>query len=215
MKAIPREAGRITYSTNIRKLKLLHLSDIQKAVVIGSILGDGNLNSNWSRTNYRLKISHSVKQSDYLLWKYEVLKDFVLTKPNVYEKTKSISFRTISHNELTQFYKLFYPLGKKVIPRNIKELINNPLTMAIWFMDDGNAIKRKSILCGYHLNSQSFTLSENKLLSECLYTLYKIESVVELNNNNYRLAIWKQDSRRKFRDLVTSYVIDSMKYKIG
>ena len=191
------------------------MNDIQKAVVIGSILGDGNLNSNWSSTNYRLKISHSVKQGEYLLWKYEVLKDFVLTKPNVYEKTKSISFRTISHNEFTEFHKLFYPIGKKVIPRNIKGLINNPLTMAIWFMDDGNAIKRKSILCGYHLNSQSFTLSENKLLSECLYALYKIESVVELNNNNYRLAIWKQDSRRKFRDLVASYIIDSMKYKIG
>ena len=38
MKAIPREAGRITYSTEIRNLKQLPLSDIQMAVVIGSIL---------------------------------------------------------------------------------------------------------------------------------------------------------------------------------
>ena len=60
MKAIPREAGRITYSTDIRNLKKLRITDIQKAVVIGSILGDGNLNSNWSNTNYRLKISHSI-----------------------------------------------------------------------------------------------------------------------------------------------------------
>lgn len=215
MKAIPREAGRITYSTNIRKLKFLPMSDIQKAVTIGSILGDGNLSCNWSKTNYRLKISHSVKQSEYIFWKYEIFKDFVLTKPNVYEKTKSISFRTISHNEFTDFYKLFYPLGKKVVPKNIEELIKNPFTIAIWFMDDGNAIMRKGILCGYHLNSQSFTFSENKLLSECLNTLYKIESVMERNHNNYRLAIWKEDSRRRFKNLIVPYIIDSMKYKIG
>ena len=123
--------------------------------------------------------------------------------------------RTISHSEFTEFYKLFYPFGKKVIPRNIKELIKNPLTIAIWFMDDGNAVIRKGVLCGYHLNSQSFTFSENKLLSECLYTLYKIESVMERNHKNYRLAIWKQDSRQKFKNLVVSYIIDSMQYKIG
>jgi hypothetical protein len=215
MKAIPREAGRITYSTNIRKLKFLPMNDIQKAVTIGSILGDGNLSSNWSKTNYRLKISHSIKQSEYILWKYEILKDFVLTKPNVYDKTKSISFRTISHSIFTEFYKLFYPLSKKVIPRNIEQLIKNPMTIAIWFMDDGNAVVRKDILRGYHLNSQSFTLSENKLLSECLYKLHKIESVMELNHGKYRIAIWKEDSRQKFRNLVAPHVIDSMKYKIG
>ena len=132
MKVIPREAGRITYSTDIRNLKnRIKITDVQKAVVIGSILGDGNLSGNWSKTNYRLKISHSVKQRAYLWWKYEILKDFILTKPQVYEKTKSVSFRTISHNEFTEFYKLFYPLGKKVIPQNIEELIKNPITIAI------------------------------------------------------------------------------------
>jgi len=215
MKAIPREAGRITYSTNIRKLKSLSLSDIEKAVTIGSILGDGNLSSNWSNTNYRLKISHSIKQSEYILWKYEILKNFVLTKPSVYGKTKSISFRTISHNKFTEFYKLFYPFGKKTIPKNIEQLIKNPMTVAIWFMDDGNAVIRKGILRGYHLNTQSFSPSENTLLLECLYRLYKIESVMELNHGKYRLAIWKEDSRQKFRNLVIPHIIDSMKYKIG
>ena len=80
MKAIPREAGRITYSTEIRNLKNIKIDDFQKAVIIGSILGDGNLNGNWSKTNYRLKISHSVKQSEYVWWKYEILKDLVLTR---------------------------------------------------------------------------------------------------------------------------------------
>lgn len=214
MKAIPREAGRITYSTNIRKLKLLSLSDIQKAVVIGSILGDGNLSTNWSKTNYRLKISHSVKQSEYLLWKYEILKDFVLTKPQVYEKTKSISFRTISHNEFTEFYKFFYPFGKKVVPINIEELIKNPLIIAIWFMDDGNIRKVKEKIYGYYLNTQSFNLSENKVLIEVLKNNFGVNSMVMKNRGKYRIYIGAE-GKKLFSELMNGLVIKSMKYKIG
>ncbi len=214
MKAIPREAGRITYSTNIRKLKLLPLNDVQKAVLIGSILGDGNLSSNWSNTNYRLKISHSIKQSEYILWKYDILKNFVLTKPSVYEKTKSISFRTISHNEFTEFYKLFYQFGKKVIPRNIEELIKNPLTIVIWFMDDGNIRKVKEKIYGYYLNTQSFSLNENRILIQALKNNFDIDSMVMKNKGKYRIYIGAL-GKDKFSQLIKDLVIKSMKYKIG
>lgn len=214
MKVIPREAGRITYSTNIRRLKLLLLNNVQKAVVIGSILGDGNLSGNWSKTNYRLKISHSIKQSEYILWKYEMLKDFVLTKPQVYEKTKSISFRTISHHDFTEFYKLFYPRGKKVIPSNIEELVKNPLTIAIWFMDDGNIRKKKAKIYGYYLNTQSFSLSENIILIQVLKNNFDIDSMVMKNKGKYRIYIGVS-GKDKFSKLIKDLVIKSMKYKIG
>ena len=67
MKIIPREAGRITYSTEIRDLKKLNFSDIQKEVLIGNILGDGHLCENWSGTNFRLKISQAKRQEDYVI----------------------------------------------------------------------------------------------------------------------------------------------------
>jgi len=215
MKAIPREAGRITYSTDIRNLKnALKITDIQRAVIVGSILGDGNLSGNWSNTNYRLKISHSVKQSEYLLWKYEVLKDFVLTQPQVYEKTKSISFRTISHNEFTEFYKLFYPFGKKIIPRNIKDLTKDPITIAIWFMDDGNIRKVREKIYGYYLNTQSFSLVENKVLIEALKSNFGINSMVMKNQGKYRIYIGAE-GKKLFSELIKNLVIQSMQYKIG
>jgi len=33
---------------------------------------------------------------------------------------------------------VFYRDGKKIIPENIAEYLANPVTMAVWFMDDGN-----------------------------------------------------------------------------
>jgi|SRR3989344_970572 len=215
MKVIPREAGRITYSTDIRNLKnKVKITDIQKAVIIGSLLGDGNLSGNWSKTNYRLKISHSVKQSEYLSWKYKMLKDFVLTKPQVYEKTKSVSFRTFSHYEFTEFYKLFYPFGKKVIPRNIEKLIKNPVVIAVWFMDDGNIRKVKRKIYGYYLNTQSFSLSENKILIQALKNNFGIDSMVMKNHGKYRIYIGAL-GKEKFSQLIKDFVITSMQYKIG
>ena len=189
-------------------------TDIQRAVIIGSILGDGNLSGNWSKTNYRLKISHSVKQSGYLLWKYEMLKEFVLTKPQVYEKTKSISFRTFSHNEFTEFYKLFYPFGKKVIPKKIQELIKNPIVIAVWFMDDGNIRKVKEKIYGYYLNTQSFNLNENQILIQALKSNFGINSMIMKNHGKYRIYIGAE-GKEKFSRLIKDLVVKSMQYKIG
>ena len=190
------------------------LTSKQQQILIGSILGDGNLSGNWSKTNYRLKISHSVKQSEYIWWKYEILKDLVLTKPQVYDKTKSISFRTISHNELSKFYKLFYPNGKKVIPKNIETLIKNPIILAVWFMDDGNAVKNDDYLHGYHLNTQSFSEKENKMLTDAMKMIHGIECSIQKNNGYVRLFVRAQ-SKQKFISLIRRYIIPSMRYKIG
>ena len=113
MKIIPREAKRITYSTEIRNIKKIAFTNEQREVAIGNILGDGHLEANWSKTNYLLKISHSVRQGEYVRWKYEIFRMFVLTKPKIHTSTNSLRFATISHPELTKFHDIFYRGRKK------------------------------------------------------------------------------------------------------
>ena len=215
MKAIPREAGRVTYSTKIRDLKKIKLTSFEKSVILGCILGDGCLCSNWSKTNYRLRTTQCIGQRDYIFWKYSVLKKLVLTEPRYYDRTKSLAFRTISHPELTMLRNIFYPNGKKIIPLNIKDFIEDPLTIAVWFMDDGNASFRKNKLCGYNINSQSFTYEENLLISKVLNDLYSIECIIEKNHGKFRIAIYRRNSREMFKRLVEPYMLESMKYKLG
>lgn len=213
---IPREAGRTTYSTEIRNLKKrLTLNNYQRSIVIGSLLGDGSLVTNWSKTNFSLQIAHSIKQEAYILWKYQILKDWILSKPRYYERNKSITIKTISHQEITELAILFYPNGKKIIPDNIQKLINGPVVIAIWFMDDGNIIKRKGLVYGYHLNTQSFGKSENIILSQMLKDVYGIENMLELNHGRFRLRIMRKESRAKFREIVGRYILPEMKYKLG
>jgi hypothetical protein len=111
---IPREAGRITYSAEIRNLKTrLRLNERQKAVLVGGLLGDSHLAENWSKTNYRLKIGQSKEQEEYVLWKYRMFRDWVLTEPKTHVSTNSVRFGTISHPELTYFHNIFYTGRKK------------------------------------------------------------------------------------------------------
>ena len=59
MKVIPREAGRVTYSTKIRELKKLPFTEKQKAIIIGMILAAiiSTLNlSLTKKTNYLRKV---------------------------------------------------------------------------------------------------------------------------------------------------------------
>jgi len=212
--AIPREAGRATYSTNIRALKRIPMTALQKAVITGSLLGDACVHSNWSKTNYRLQVRHSRDQEAYVLWKHKIFEDFVLTPPKSYERTRSVWFRTISHPDITKLHEVFYRDGKKIIPSDIHHRIKDPLVMAIWFMDDGNAVVRKSILCGYHLNSQSFSKAENERLVDAIAKAHGIECTVERNHAYYRLAIWRKASRERFAHLVRPHVLPSMKYKL-
>jgi hypothetical protein len=215
MMAIPREAGRITYSANIRKMKRVLLDEYQKAVIVGSILGDAYLETNWSKTNYRMGIRHSVDQKEYVQWLYEILKSLVLTPPQYYERTRSTWFRTISHHELSRLHQIFYKDKKKIIPETIAEYLSNPITLAIWFMDDGNVKMSRGKVNGYHLNTQSFSKDENILLAETLNVLHGIQCTPERNHKYYRLGIYQKSSREVFANLIRKYLLPSMRYKLA
>ncbi|PIR86603.1 hypothetical protein COU13_00045 [Candidatus Kaiserbacteria bacterium CG10_big_fil_rev_8_21_14_0_10_43_70] len=214
---IPREARRITYSSEIRQLKKISLNKEQVSIVHGSLLGDGCLHTAWKGTskNYRFAKTHSIKQKAYVDWMHEKLKPFVLTAPTLYQPTQALKLRTISHPELTKLRKQFYQGGKKVLPDNIETIIQDPLSVAVWFMDDGNAVIRNDALAGYHLNTQSFSLKENERIKKAFTQLHDIHPMIEKNKQWYRLGIWRKESRSKFADLIDRCIITSMRYKLG
>lgn len=212
--AIPREAGRVTYSTDIRNKKRIPLSEYQKAIAIGSILGDACLHGNWSKTNYRLQFRHSKDQKKYVEWKYEVFKNFVLTPPQYYDRTRSVWFRTISHPDLSLLHNVFYKKNKKMIPIEIETLLANPLTMAVWFMDDGNARYESDEVRAYHLNTQSFTRSENEILCKAIEKVWMVRCAVHDNHGYSRLYIGARD-KVAFASIVRPFILPSLMYKIG
>ena len=115
--------------------KLKKLSDKQKELISFSLLGDGCIAS-----NNIIIVSHSIKQKDYLFWKYSILKDLCNQEPTFYESKEKI----IQGKETTTAPA--YRLGTKKITeleeirnKSVTEIINslNNFGLSIWLLDDG------------------------------------------------------------------------------
>ena len=184
------------------------LTQEQKSIIIGSLLGDGYLRIMPGRKNAFLEINHSISEKDYVDWKYRKLKNIVKSPPKQRNgKGVRVAYRFFTRQkpELTKLHSRFYSNRIKIIP-SIKF---NPLILAIWFMDDGNKTYKT-----YYLNTQRFDHLSQKKLIQALSKQYGIDSTLNRDKKYYRIRI-KQNSARKFEKLIQEYVIPTMKYKLG
>jgi hypothetical protein len=155
--------------------KKLELTEIQKEVLIGCLLGDANLSTETQGRTWRLRMLHGEKQKDYIEAKYQIFKEFCgtgvsayVTKPDTRTGKPSTrySFNTLVYPCFRHYGNMFYgtDLIKKV-PSNIHQLLTGRV-LAYWFMDDG-ALKAANTL-GVRFCSESFSVEDNERLSNAL-----------------------------------------------
>lgn len=184
------------------------LTQFQKSVIIGSLLGDAYLRIIPGRKNAFLEFNHSSKQSAYVDWKFDILKNYCRSKPKLraYNTRKAYRFFTRSNKEFTNYYHQFYIDGKKVVPDN---LIIDPLSLAVWYIDDGSKCGEDNV----YLNTQQFTISDQTKLQSILLE-FGIISRLNSDKKYFRIRIQKK-SIDKFFSLISSYIIPSFRYKLG
>lgn len=202
-----------TNSNWLKNLKLdLKLSDIQKDVLIGTILGDGYLRPSRSGKAARLQICHKAAVKEYVDWKYQIFKNLVFSEPRNQIQNNSLRFTTISHPDLLEYLKYFYINSLKIIPKNILDILKSSLSLAVWFMDDGNGYLDRD---AYRISTYAFGLEGNLLLQECLKENFGLQ--VNFHRDSKGIQIYfplKNGSALRFKNLIAPYVIPSMKYKI-
>ena len=180
------------------------LTERQKAIIEGCLLGDGTMRC---KTNALLEINHSIKQSEYVDWKYGEFADLISTKPHKrFGNAGRIAYRftTRSLPELTEIYKKFYTMGKKIIPN---DLILQPLSLAVWFMDDGCKSYR-----AVYLNTQKFSVVEQNTLALLLKQQFNIRATLNKDKQYYRLRI-AVSSVGEFIELIKPYLLPMFCYK--
>lgn len=129
---ILKERG-ILLKTEHRKLIYPPLTDMQRIMILGSLLGDAGITEN----NYYYE-SHSKKQSQYLYKKHEILRPYSNKIYPVDENT-GLRFKTAQHPVFKEFYELFYKEEEPVKQIPVSYLKNNwhDHILAYWFLDDG------------------------------------------------------------------------------
>lgn len=195
----------------------IKLNRVEKDILIGTILGDACIES--CKRESRIQIAHSEKQKDYLIWKYSHLKRWTLSPPKhmsikdkrnnkIYHRWR---FRTFSHPEFSNYKELFYENERKIIPRNIKDILRSPLSLAVWYMDDG---KRRPDCRGAYLDTICFSKEEQERLIKCLENNFRIRNTrLHWNGEGYHIYIPYTETQR-LTYLIEKYVIPLMRYKL-
>lgn len=196
--------------------KKLKLNKRQREIIIGKLLGDGHLETKDQERTFRLKIEHSIKQKDYVDWLYREFKDWTRTAPQ--RKIQSIKgrkyykywFNTLSSGSFRFYAQQFYRDRNKIVPKLIYRWLT-PLSLAVWFMDDGS-IKSK-----YHkariINTQGFSKRDVQRLIDALENKFDIRCKLRKQKEGYQIMILAE-SADKFARIIKKHIHTSMSYKI-
>jgi len=193
------------------------LTKRQKTILIGMLLGDCCLEKNGKHV--RLRIEHGLSQRGYLSWKFQEFKNLATDRPRIvksfHSKTRKSyprwHFSTFSFPELNVYWHRFYPRKRKRVPKNILELLKSPLSLAVWFMDDGY---KRNDCNAFRINTDCFNYKEQKLLQRCLERNFKIDAKVHKKGKFWNIYIPRRETE-KFCKIIKSYIIPEMKYKIS
>lgn len=187
-----------------RKNLVLAVTERQRDILIGCVLGDAYI-----AKKGKIRIEQSYRQIEYILWKYQELNSLAYPAlPRTIDRTNTKNGQTYQSTffSLRQYFRpwrlIFYPSGKKVFPSG---LTISPLSLAIWYMDDGCWTGTKCVIA-----TEGFDDPSIERIQQTLQSQYEIESVV---GKNRKLVIRKQ-SHDTFYTLVSPNMVSSMKYKI-
>ena len=188
--------------------KYANLNYFQKSALIGSLLGDSSISK-----KYILNIGHGLKQEEYYKHKIQLLspniKFLEYRREKIDKRTNNlyISLQAYSnkYEDIVNLKKLLYINDKKEITKEILKDFNE-ISLAYLYMDDGNYEKygAKIALCNFSDNS--LILFQNFLKNK-----WNIDTSIHKDKTLYI----KANSKKIFMQLISSYIIPSMSYKIN
>jgi len=185
----------------------LRVTNYQMEVLMGCLLGDAYIHKLG-----KIQIEHSVKQLPYINWKYKQLKNLSYGKPKIvsrfdnrYKKSYQSS-RFWTRQYFRSLRDKFYPEGKKIFPEEFSKYFT-PLSLAVWYMDDGNLYKGLNV----KFAADGFDKKSRILLRNLLFNKFGLKSEIN-ESGKIRLS---NKSVKRFIDIVKPHIHPDMIYKIS
>lgn len=186
--------------------------------MIGLILGDGHLTkSNGAAGTSALDLKYDEKYLGYLQWIHQALQEL---NPSLIRRKKGFHqyrFYTERRKDIGELRRKFYPDDIKCVPEDIHQYLKDPLTLAIWFQDDGTLDFRK----GYHANAlfatHCFSQAECMVLANALGKNFDLDIRVcrcLMRGKLYFRLYVTSKSMGKFMQLIEPYMQQCFHYKL-
>ncbi|MBW3557613.1 MAG: recombinase RecA [Actinobacteria bacterium] len=214
-----REAGELRVGDRVLQSVPHYLGEQQWQVVLGGLMGDSALPAN--RTGHaRLRWGHGAKQAEYGDWKASLFANIGVcrttnTKGAVFHDTQSLP-------ELAELRSAVYVGGQKVLSEEyLKQL--TPLSLAIWYMDDGSFANRSKELQERtregsgraEICVQALDPGSRERLRAYLADTWDLHPrLMEKGRRRVAVLIFAKDETAKLHALIAPFVHPSMAYKL-
>jgi recombination protein RecA len=217
-----RPAGELIVGDRLLVTEPRRLSDQQMQVILGSLMGDGNLSPNvCGRSGTRFRLGHGAKQSAYLDWKVSLLGNIECSRTVNAKGAVFADFTPLP--ELAELHDVVYMGdGKKHLTWEYLKALT-PLALAVWYMDDGCFVLRSKGL-------QERTRGGSGRIEICIEAMSpgSRERLVQYLRDSHGLdirltsrgrlgkatLIFSTSASERFQKLVAPYVHSSMEYKL-
>lgn len=181
----------------------------------GTLLGDGHLECRKKNARY----AEGGNNELYLRWKHSVLQRYFpttfdqrLSAPHVRsgKRYQGWWIKTAVHPLLTEAHAAWYSGGVKRVPFDIVEQHLTEFALAVWFCDDGCAVKRRS---NANLYTMGFQLSEVEFLQELLHRRFELPTNLLFNKKRQPFLQFGRASRIALQAILRRFSLPGMDYK--
>jgi recombination protein RecA len=213
-----REAQELSVGDRVLQSVPHHLSDFQWEVVLGGLMGDGALSPTRSGHGARFRWGHGSKQAGYGDWKASLFANIGVSRST---NVKGAVFHDMQPlPELAELREAVYVCGKKIFSHDYLKRLT-PLSLAIWYMDDGSfSIRAKGLQERTREGSgrseicvEAMSPDTRERLAAYLADTWDIRPTL-ITRGGKAVFVFPKDETAKLHALVAPFVHPAMAYKL-
>lgn len=215
-------AGEIIAGDRVLSMEPHRLSDQQFQIVLGSLMGDGNLSPNRrDRNGVRFRMGHGPAQHAYLDWKTNLLGNIGHSVRENDKGAKFVDFTPLP--ELAELQRAVYlGDGRKFLSEEYLKSLT-PLALAVWYMDDGSfSVRSKGLQQRteggsgrIHICVEAMSEGSRARLRDYLRDVHGLDVRLRLAGTAQKaVLVFSTSASAKFQEIVAPYMAPSMEYKL-
>ncbi|HEX6422713.1 MAG TPA: recombinase RecA, partial [Acidimicrobiales bacterium] len=215
-----REARELAVGDRVMQSISCRLSDFQWQALLGGLMGDSALSPSRSGHAARFRWGHAARQAEYGEWKASLFANLRVSRSTNTERAVFYDVQPLP--ELADLRRAVYLDGMKVLSDEyLKQL--TPLSIAVWYMDDGSFTERAKDLQARTAEGggrseicvQALDPTSRERLRAHLADTWGIEArLTERGARRMAVLVFGKEATAKLHALIAPFVHPSMAYKL-
>jgi len=215
-----RSAGELIVGDRVMQSVPQLLSDTQWQVLLGGLMGDGALSPTRSGNGARFRWGHGARQAEYGDWKASMFANISVSRS---VNAKGAVFHDVQPlPELAELRESVYLGAKKVLSDDYLKRLT-PLSLAVWYMDDGSfALRSKGLQARTEGGSgrseicvEAFSADSRQRLRDHLADTWCIDAKLTIRGERQMAVLqFPTAETAKLHALIAPFVHPSMQYKL-